>query len=104
MSGMHHRNGNRHAPAPRRHSALPPLKRPDEMTGVGRIKWFDARRGFGFIKRDGSGGGEVFLHASTVAQYGLTDRQLEPDTPVRFHAEDPSDGRRPVAGAICIAP
>lgn len=32
----------------------------------GRIKWYDARRGFGFIKEQG--GEDVFLHVSEVGR------------------------------------
>jgi CspA family cold shock protein len=79
---------------------LPPLKTSREMTDEGTIKWFDPRRGFGFIAREA--GSDVFLHRSIVDKYGLSDRQLEPGVPVRFLAKD-QPGRRPEADAICIA-
>lgn len=85
---------------PRRHPALPPLKGLEDMRERGTVSFFDRARGYGFIKREGHP--DVFLHVSVVAQYGLTDRQLEPGAPVRFWI-DSSRGRGPAAGAIALA-
>lgn len=68
------------------------------MPEVGTIKFFDARRGFGFIAH---AAGDVFVHAKHIAQYGLNDRQLEPGTPVRF-AFMKDAKRGPAADAICL--
>ncbi|UCC52779.1 MAG: cold shock domain-containing protein [Anaerolineaceae bacterium] len=32
---------------------------------TGTVKWFDARKGYGFIERDN--GGDVFVHANDMA-------------------------------------
>jgi cold shock protein len=53
---------------------------------TGKVKWFDAERGFGFIA--GEDGGEVFLHASALPA-GVT--APKPGTKVDFGV---ADGRR----------
>ena len=53
---------------------------------TGRVKWFDADRGFGFLATDE--GEEVFLHASALpADAG----EVKPGTKVEFGV---ADGRR----------
>ena len=53
---------------------------------TGKVKWFDAERGFGFIAAED--GGEVFLHASALPA-GVTT--VKPGTKVDFGV---ADGRR----------
>jgi cold shock protein len=53
---------------------------------TGKVKWFDAERGFGFIASED--GGEVFLHASALPA-GVT--APKPGTRVEFGV---ADGKR----------
>jgi cold shock CspA family protein len=56
----------------------------------GVVKWFDARRGFGFIAPD-LGPCDVFVHASAVAAAGLAD--LAPGNRLEFELAQSGDGR-----------
>ena len=46
----------------------------------GKIKWFDNKRGFGFITEDS--GRDVFVHHSSVDGYGF--KSFEPGETVAF--------------------
>ena len=39
---------------------------------AGTVKWFNAKRGYGFITPDGGGAKDVFVHVSALERSGLT--------------------------------
>ena len=48
---------------------------------TGKVKWFNAEKGFGFIQQD-DGGPDVFVHFSAIQGSGY--RSLEEDQVVEF--------------------
>lgn len=46
----------------------------------GKVKWFNAQKGYGFIEREG--GKDVFVHHSAILMNGY--RTLEEGTEVQF--------------------
>ncbi|MET7300949.1 cold-shock protein [Embleya sp. NPDC005575] len=48
---------------------------------TGKVKWFNADKGFGFIEQD-DGGPDVFVHFSAIQSAGY--RQLEENAKVDF--------------------
>ncbi|MFD1717464.1 cold-shock protein [Georgenia deserti] len=65
---------------------------------TGKVKWYDADKGFGFITSDD--GGEVFLHASAVPG-GAT---LKPGTRVDFGIADGRKGPSALSVQVLEAP
>jgi CspA family cold shock protein len=54
----------------------------------GRVKWFNEKKGFGFIERDE--GGDVFVHFSGIAGQGF--RTLTEGQRVEFEEENTPKG------------
>ena len=61
-------------------------------TTTGRVKWFDARKGFGFIEQEG--GGDVFVHFRSILGDGY--KSLEEGQEVEFELEDGAKGPQAV--------
>jgi len=64
------------------------------MAITGTVKFFNADKGYGFIKPD-DGGGDIFVHASAVEQAGL--RALSEGQKIAFDVEPDKKGKGPKA-------
>jgi len=56
----------------------------------GKVKWFNATKGFGFIQPE-SGGNDVFVHISAVQRAGF--HSLNSEQPIEYELETRSDGK-----------
>jgi CspA family cold shock protein len=82
---------------------------PGEITQMikGRVKWFDERKGYGFIKVEG--GQEYFVHQSDIVGFRDTDpwitggvfRALYPGETVEFDISQDAKGEKAVDVRIC---
>jgi CspA family cold shock protein len=54
----------------------------------GKVKWFDTKKGFGFIQQDG--GPDVFVHYTSISGGGF--KNLEEGQPVEFELVDSPKG------------
>jgi CspA family cold shock protein len=55
----------------------------------GRVKWFNAEKGYGFIERE-DGGNDVFVHFSAIDMEGF--KTLEEGTEVEFEVVEGAKG------------
>jgi len=69
----------------------------EELTArpfTGRVKWFDAVKGYGFIVPDAEGEGDILLHFSVLREVGR--RSVPEGTTVTCEAVDRDQGRQAV--------
>ncbi|MCX6641547.1 MAG: cold-shock protein [bacterium] len=64
----------------------------------GTVKWFNARKGFGFINVDGENS-DVFVHANEIAGSGL-NKELSENQRVEFTIEQGPKG--PLAKNVTV--
>ena len=53
---------------------------------TGKVKWFNASNGFGFIQPD-EGGADVFVHISALERAGLRDLERKSAHQLRYRDE-----------------
>ena len=51
---------------------------------TGKVKWFDATKGYGFIEQE-SGGDDIFVHISEVEKAGYTN--LNNDQAIKYELQ-----------------
>jgi CspA family cold shock protein len=78
--------------------ALPTSGREGSQVPTGKVKWFDAERGFGFLATDE--GEEVFLHASALPE-GTT---VKPGARVEFGVADGKKGKQALSVRVLDTP
>jgi len=65
----------------------------------GKVKWYNATKGFGFIEPD-DGGSDVFVHVSAVERAGLSS--LQEGQPVDFELERDRRSGKTSAGNLIV--
>lgn len=59
---------------------------------TGKVKWFDSRKGFGFIQAED--GSDIFVHYSGIVREGY--KALEEGQEVSFDVEDGRKGQQAI--------
>ncbi len=57
---------------------------------TGQVKWFDSKKGFGFIQREN--GEEIFVHHRSIEDTGQGRRRLKDGQTVEFRVEETDKG------------
>ena len=70
------------------------------MTQTGVVKFFNADKGYGFIKAD-DGSGDIFVHVTAVEQAGL--RALSEGQKIAYEIEPDKKGKGPKALNLRLA-
>ena len=63
---------------------------------IGKVKWFDSKKGYGFILTDY--GGEIFVHYTGIVAEGF--KALTEGQAVEFEIEDNERGRQAVGVSV----
>ncbi len=58
---------------------------------TGKVKWFDAKKGYGFIEMD-EGGGDIFIHYSSISGDGF--KTLDEGQKVQFEVGEGKKGKQ----------
>jgi cold shock protein len=64
------------------------------MPFFGKVKWFDPKKGFGFIEQE-DGSGDLFVHFSDVAGEGY--RNLKEGERVKFEITEAPKGKKAIS-------
>lgn len=64
----------------------------------GKVKWFNATKGFGFIQPEG-GDSDIFVHVSALQEAGI--ESLQDDQDIEYDLIDGRDGRQ-MAGNLKV--
>ena len=64
----------------------------------GKVKWFNAEKGYGFIEREGDA--DVFVHYSAINSRGF--RSLTEGDVVEFDVEAGKNGKGPQAANVTV--
>jgi CspA family cold shock protein len=70
------------------------------MVATGTVKFFDAEKGYGFIRPE-AGGSDVFVHVTAVAASGL--QSLTPGQKIQYDVEPDKKGKGPKAVNLVLA-